>query len=481
MRCSPIVVSILFLVMLPGGAFAKDAEGASTLLDRIGAFHAVEKSQRFVAEGSGYVTDSSHPRRPEDFNRHELKVRLVVDAYRGDATIDFESGGEPETDRYLIRRGRPFQLDDTEKTEREPSPLGDLEPPMIAALHPSLVARALTARRENVELVDAGSESRPATLLFAWNDELWRIHADRSSGRIVKLERHVYSDVFGDGSEEIRFEDYRGNMPHRIVSVASGREIFRLELTSAVHGSEVVRLPEESDHWDAQVIAPEDIAFREIAPRLYTIDLTRTNSRVIVAEFEDHLAVIEGAYNSRNGDLLARAIEERFGKPIRYFSFSHLHGQYVGGTRSYIQKGATVIVPESTVPLIDRIASAKHAFRPDAQARNPKPLRLRTVKSELVLTDEINSMAIYNVESGHTDEYLIFHFPRQKVLITGDLLFYRGPEQPLRGRSKQLCETVTKLGLEVEMMYVSWPLEGYGVHNSVGIDEFRAACGEPAP
>ena len=89
-------------------------------------------------------------------------------------------------------------------------------------------------------------------------------------------------------------------------------------------------------------------------------------------------------------------------------------------------------------------------------------------------------MTIYNVESDHTDEYLVFHFPRQKLLLTGDLLFFRGSEQPLRGRSKKLCTTLANLALDVETMLVTWPLEGYGgVRNLVGFDEFRAGCEQP--
>ncbi|MBI2213762.1 MAG: hypothetical protein HYU52_08955, partial [Acidobacteria bacterium] len=152
------------------------------------------------------------------------------------------------------------------------------------------------------------------------------------------------------------------------------------------------------------------------------------------------------------------------------------------GVRSYIHEGATVIVPPTTAPLVERIATATFDSRPDAQSRDPKPARVESVKETLLLEDRDNAMAVYNVASGHTDEYLVFHFPRQKVLLPGDLLFFRGADQPLKGRSRQLCETIEKLGIEVESMYVSWPLNGYGgVRDTVRFDEFRAACALPSP
>jgi hypothetical protein len=159
------------------------------------------------------------------------------------------------------------------------------------------------------------------------------------------------------------------------------------------------------------------------------------------------------------------------------FSFSHLHGQYLGGVRSYIHQGATVLVPPTTAPLIATVAESKNDLRPDALSREPKPLRVEEVKGKKILEDDVNRLEVLNVDSGHTDEYLIFYFPRQKVLITGDLLCYRGPDTPLRGRSKQLCETLAKLGIEPDVMYVSWPLGSYGCHDVVRGDEMKAACG----
>lgn len=470
-------IAVLLLSALP---MASASNGAGAVIDRIVAFHGVSREPaRFVAQGQGFVMDSTHPQHPGDARREDLLVRFEIDASRGDAVLEFTSGGEkPETERRYVRRGRPFQLDE-QKAEIDAVALGDIGPATLAALHPSLVARALAARRENLQLVDGGSPTKPAQLLFAWNEKLWRVYADARSGRLERLELRIYNDVHGDGVEGMRYEQYRENLPARIVLTSGSRDQARFDLTST-SATTPPTLPEEKDNWGARVLAPEEIVLRELAPHVFTIDLRALNSRVFVAEFQDHLAVLEGVYNSMNGDLLARTLEKRFGKPIRYFAFSHLHGQYVGGVRSYVHAGATVLVPPTTAPLIEEVVKARHDLRPDALTREPRPLKLQLVKDSLVLEDSTNALRVDNVVSEHTDEYLLFSFPRQKLVMTGDLLFYRGPEQPMRGRSKRLCETVAKLGLPVETMYVSWPLEGYGgVHNTVGFDEFKAACERP--
>jgi glyoxylase-like metal-dependent hydrolase (beta-lactamase superfamily II) len=140
-----------------------------------------------------------------------------------------------------------------------------------------------------------------------------------------------------------------------------------------------------------------------------------------------------------------------------------------------VHEGATVLVPPTTAPLIETMVKEGRRLRPDALAAEPRPLRMETVPKRRRLEDRVNTLEVYNVDSGHTDEYFIVYFPRQKVLLTGDLLFYR-PGQKLSGRSLKLCETVRKLGLDVETYVTTWPLDGYGTKNVVMRDEVRAAC-----
>lgn len=450
-----------------------DVSARANVIDRMARAEIV--SERVQIRGRGFVTDATHPKRPGDFDRIDVSFTFIVDPEAGDAIVELVTG-DGKAARYFVRRGRPFQMNDA-KEEVAADDYGDLSPATIAALNANLVSGVIASRRENVQV----SPRKQSELLFSWNDHLWLAALSPDTALLRKLQRKTYHPVFGDRLEEVRYEEWRSagpaSMPHRIVVSSAAREIANLEITSVAPASRI-EMPSEMTHREGPLLVNEDISFRQLAPNLFSIDLAPANSRVFVAEFSDYVAVIEGAFNPRNGDLLARRITGKFQKPIRYFAFSHLHGQYVATTRSFVQKGATVLVPPSTAPLIHDIVAARHDLRPDALARDPKKLHVETIEKKHLLADDTNTLEIYSVESDHTDEYLIFHFPRQKVLLTGDLLFYRGADQPLRGRSRKLCSTVAELGLDVDALYVSWPLEGYnGVRNSVKGDEFRAACG----
>jgi glyoxylase-like metal-dependent hydrolase (beta-lactamase superfamily II) len=442
-----------------------------------GAWAVSADASIYRVTGTGFVTDTGHPTHPGDFGTYNLTARVTIDPELGEAVIALETTaadgkGKTDTDRYHVRRGRIFQVDD-KGAETLPSSFGDVSPATVAALHPALVLNALRERPECVRRVEGG-------LVFAWNDELWTLDVDSGSqpDRVTALRFDLANYVLGDQSQEVRYEgwprDSSATSPGRVVVHALGREVLRIDFTTTEKADSVGIAAGDRKHDRQWVANPAEIVPREIAPHLFSIDLVSLNMRVFVAEFKDYLMVFEGAWDPRNSDPIAARIRDHFRKPVRYFAFSHIHSQYIAGTRSYVHEGATVLVPPTTAPLIETMVREGRRLRPDALAAEPRPLRMETVPKRRRIEDRTNAVEVHNVESGHTDEYLIVYFPRQKVLLTGDLLFYR-PGQKLSDRSMKLCENVRKLGLDVDTYVATWPLDGYGTKNVVTADEVRAA------
>jgi len=461
-----ILIAVLSFFVLNAVGQAEDA------FDKLAA----HETAPYTIIGSGFITDGSHPWHPGDFKKYDVTVRLSFNPELGETGLEFEWSDEGKTnsEKYYVRRGRLFQIGEEGK-EKFPESFGDLSAATVAALHPEIVANALVERRENVEPDHADG------YLFGWNDELWSVAVRKKTGQILSLQRRMHHDVYGDGSEQIYYDIHStdGNVLHSesVTITMAGREIARFKF-GAIQNQPVAPIPSGDRSRDrTRLISAGDIKFEEIAPHIFKIDLDSLNTRIVAAEFIDYLVVLEGAYNSRVCDLIAQKVLERFQKPVKYFAFSHLHGQYVGGVRSWVKEGATVIVPPSTVPLIEEVVKTPFDLRPDALSREPQPLQITTAKEGRRIDDETNALEIYNVDSEHTDEYFIFYFPRQKMLMTGDLLFYT-PDQPLKGRSKKLCETVQKLGLDVETYICTWPLMGYDTKNMVSRAEMLEACGE---
>jgi len=451
----PLAVSLLLRGLAPG---------ASDPLER---FQVPPGPER--VEGRGQVLDSSHPMRPGDARTYATTLRMDSDPELGELVLELTAEAE-HVERWFLRRGRVFQVDEQGR-EIAPGAFGDLAPAAIAALHPRAIASALAERR--ADWSTDGSESK---LVFAWNDVLWHVELDPAAGRVLRLERAYAHPLYGDRTEEIRFEEWpqSGGDPRRVVVRHDALEVARFELTAATSCEPPVLPAGDRERDRVRAVSAREIRLEPVADHLYSIDLASQNTRITVAEFADHVVVLEGCYGSRICDVVARVVTAELGKPVRAFAFSHLHGQYVGGVRSWIHEGATILVPPTTVPLIEGMASSPFQLEPDALAAEPRAPEIRVVDGDLHLEDAANLLVVYSIASEHTDEYLIFYFPRQRVLLGGDLLFYR-PGEALTGRSLRFARTVTELGLEFDSVRCTWPLDGYGTKNVVTRDELRAA------
>lgn len=412
---------------------------------------------------SGYVTDDSHPRYPGDFRTYPLTVRLQIHADLAAAILEFESGdgAEKEVDRYFFSQGLVYQLDG-EGRAKAPGTLGDLAPSTLALIHPALRDLVLAAAPENVLVLNEEQQ------VFSCNNALWVWHPQENTAT-----RRIFSDVLGDGEETIVYPTPT-DAAQKVTVRRRGRDIASFQFEAA-KPCPAFELPPNLYPNEPRVITVDDIHFTEQAPHVFTLDLARINTRVWVAEFESFLVVLEGAYSSQNCALLADQIEAKFKKPVRYFAFSHLHGQYIGGVRAWVDRGVTVLAPASTQPLVAQAVAASFRSRPDRLEKSPKGLQFEAVQKMKVIEDKQLRLELHNIDSDHTKDYLIFYFPKSKILGTGDLLFFR-PGQPLKGRSKKLCATVQSLGLQVDRFICTWPLSGYGTQNIVNHEEMEKAC-----
>jgi hypothetical protein len=200
----------------------------------------------------------------------------------------------------------------------------------------------------------------------------------------------------------------------------------------------------------------------EIAPGVWSADMDDIDSRTLIVEFADHLAVIETADGSANGERIADAARRRWPhKPIRYALFSHYHPHYAGGLRALIAEGATVITTPGNEAFVRRIASLPFRTQPDRLERHPLPLRVVTFADRYELSDSTNRLVAinYGERSQHTDEFVVFWLPRQKLLFEAELGWVRvnGTLRASR-RAEPLLAWLGEQGLEVDRIVQSWPM-----------------------
>lgn len=216
-------------------------------------------------------------------------------------------------------------------------------------------------------------------------------------------------------------------------------------------------------------IKPE-VRVETYRPHLHFVELKHTNDRALVVEFDQFLLVAEAPLSSQNGELLIEAAQKLApGKPIRYFVAGHHHPHYLGGVRPFVQRGATVLVGAGDEAYVRYLATAPHTLRPDSLQRHPRPVQVEEIPlhGSKTITDGRFEMQIYCIgaQSVHTNDYLLYYFPSEKLLFEDDLagIPQQGPVRKASARQAGLYQAIQDLHLDVETVVQSWPVGTAGI------------------
>ena len=116
-------------------------------------------------------------------------------------------------------------------------------------------------------------------------------------------------------------------------------------------------------------------------------------------------------------------------KPIRYVVATHHHWDHLGGIRTAIDEGATIVTHQSNRAFLERVANAPHTIAPDRLSKSKRPLTLQTVDTEGTLTDGTRIVKLYTMtEFDHSADMLMVYLPKEKLLAEADA--YTPPETP---------------------------------------------------
>jgi glyoxylase-like metal-dependent hydrolase (beta-lactamase superfamily II) len=205
-------------------------------------------------------------------------------------------------------------------------------------------------------------------------------------------------------------------------------------------------------------------------PHLHFVELKHTNDRALVVEFEQFLLVAEAPLSSQNGELLIEAAQKLApGKPIRYFVAGHHHPHYLGGVRPFVQRGAIVLVGAGNEAYVRYLVTAPHTLHPDSLQRHPRPVQVEEIPlhGRKTITDDWFEMQIYCIgaQSAHTNDYLLYYFPSEKLLFEDDLagIPQQGPIRKASARQAGLYHAIQELHLNVETVVQSWPVGAVGI------------------
>jgi len=201
-----------------------------------------------------------------------------------------------------------------------------------------------------------------------------------------------------------------------------------------------------------------------LAPGLWAVNMDDIDSRSMIVEFADHLAVLEAAVGSANGERIVDLARRQWPrKPIRWFLFSHYHPHYAGGVRAFVAEGATIVTTPGNEAMVRQAASWPFRLKPDRLARAAKPLQIQTFQKRFELADSTNRLVAVDIgaRSDHTNEFVVFWFPRQRILFETEQgwVTVEGKPRAIR-RAEKFLKTLDEEGLTADLLVQSWPMRG---------------------
>jgi glyoxylase-like metal-dependent hydrolase (beta-lactamase superfamily II) len=298
------------------------------------------------------------------------------------------------------------------------------------------------------------------------NGTKYYAYLNKSTYRISKLEHFFYSPVYGDATEEILYENYSSSLlPAKIIVKKNGlvqRDLSAMDFkTETSLDSAAIR--SLSPNALQASLADHEFEIVAVGGGISILKLNEVNNKILVVEYKDHLAVFEAPVSV---DINRKAIQYLKtiypNKKIKYCFLSHHHPDHAGGFLAYAEEGSTIITTLLSAAYLDKLSAGKHSFSFNTVSSFKTPAYdiIRTNTSKEFFKKD-TPVVVYETGSltDHTDEYLFFYFPAQRILFIGDLVMF--PSKGLRQQGKRAYGVYTFIKqrkLAVDKIYTSWPL-----------------------
>jgi glyoxylase-like metal-dependent hydrolase (beta-lactamase superfamily II) len=301
------------------------------------------------------------------------------------------------------------------------------------------------------------------------------LYVDRKDKHLAKITTLQNDDLRGDVESIYTYSDYTtvGGLSYPR-SVAIEKMNGHLKDEVRIRSRETVAaaptlLEKPADYKIADDKATvQQVTTEKYNDHLYFAKMLPNGSRIAIVVFQDFLLVCDAPLTTANGELILAATQQIApGKPVRYFTFGHHHPDYIGGLRAFIHQGTTILGVAGDSSYVAGLAMAPHTLVPDILQAQPKAMKWETIKDSMLITDGAYRMGIYRIgmKSGHTEDYLVYYFPEEKLLLEDDLVWIEKSVAIKKARERQagLYHAIRDLGLDVRMIMQGWghSREGY--------------------
>jgi glyoxylase-like metal-dependent hydrolase (beta-lactamase superfamily II) len=244
-----------------------------------------------------------------------------------------------------------------------------------------------------------------------------------------------------------------------------------------------VTVPDSVRQASAQSQAAPRVTIDAMAPGVYLLGGGPANS--IGVEFKDFLAVFEAPTNEARSLAVIEALAARApNKPIRYVVNSHQHFDHIGGLRTYLHIGATIVTQRKNINFLnhDVLNYRARTVAPDMVSLWPptevaEGYNYESFNERYVITDGSRSLNVYYVQPlRHVEGMAMTYLPAERILMQANLFDTHEPPPAAPTPSMvTLYRTMKTLNLDVATIA---PVHGRPVPVSTFLNAMGSAANE---
>jgi len=247
---------------------------------------------------------------------------------------------------------------------------------------------------------------------------------------VERVQTWIDQPIVGDMLVETVYSGYKDfggvRFPSHIVSSQDGFPALDITVASVTANPAVdITVP---DNVRNAPPPPVQVTSAKLADGVFY--LTGGSHHSLAVEMKDHIVLLDVPQTEQRAmAVVAKAKEVIPNKPIRYLVTSHHHWDHLGGIRTAIDEGATIVTHQSNKAFLERVAKTAHTLNPDRLSASKKPVKIQTVGAKGVLTDGTRTIELHLLTNyEHTGDMLVFYLPKEKILAEPDA--YTPPATP---------------------------------------------------
>jgi glyoxylase-like metal-dependent hydrolase (beta-lactamase superfamily II) len=402
------------------------------------------------------------------FESGTQKETLLLDLKNNRLLLDQEASGAGfEGHNTIVIKGGQGENYDLRGRSITPIPVAQSSQQQFVQYYrrlPQLLLRQALERTNTLRSLGQdtfeGKQQDVFTFVMADTQQV-AVYVDSASHLVSKYELLFVDPFTGEEASEIMFGDYTraGNfqVPQSWRSRQAGDLTVRAKLNVDINPAitdESFTVPSAGV---ARVAALPDTRDEKVEQRAHGVfviqNVAGQNQNTLAVAFKDYVVAVEAPGSSDGAEQVIARIKAAIpGKPIRYIAMTHHHGDHIGGLRSFIAEGATVITTPGNREVVEAMAAAPQL---DRLAKNPrKPDFLFVERGKRVISDGTRTLELLNIgPNPHARDMVVAYLPKERVVFQGDLFFLPpndAPTGPPQATTVSFAKKLQELKLGVD-------------------------------